>query len=93
MGKARLAAVCFNSAGDDEFNRQLDILRDLFSDEAQILEPVVLGAKIPEAEAVIFPQLLGDAYKKVAEIKKISVEELEKQTDLNAIKFFGLGKR
>jgi len=33
------------------------------------------------------------AAEKAAEIRRISVEELEKQTDLNATKFFGLKKR
>ena len=29
---------------------------------------------------------------KIAEIRKITIEEVEKQTDLNAIKFFNLKK-
>ncbi|HWU38371.1 MAG TPA: hypothetical protein VN203_12055, partial [Candidatus Acidoferrum sp.] len=42
--------------------------------EAELLEPVRVGAPIPaEADAAVFPQMLGDAYKHLADIQAIQV--------------------
>jgi hypothetical protein len=69
--KPRLVPVYFESAKRDEFNEQLNILKQLLAEEVELLEPVALGPKIPEAEAVLFPQLVGEAYKKIDILKKI----------------------
>lgn len=59
---------------DDDFTKQLNALKDMLADEAEFLEPIALGDSIPkEAEAVIFPQMLGDAYRMVDEFKKIKI--------------------
>jgi len=69
--KARLVPLYFKSGMDDEFKRQLASLKDLLAEEAEMLEPVALGARLPEADAVLFPQLLGDAFKQFDELRKI----------------------
>ncbi|UCH22675.1 MAG: hypothetical protein JSU83_05485 [Deltaproteobacteria bacterium] len=71
--KARLVPVCFKSGQDDEFHQQLTTLKALLTEEAEILEPVALGSALPEAEAVLFPQLLGDAFKQIDDLKKIDL--------------------
>jgi hypothetical protein len=71
--KPCLIPVYFQSGRDAEFNRQLAILRSLLAADAEIVDPVPLGSQFPHADAVIFPQLLGDAYKQIAEIKKIDL--------------------
>lgn len=71
--KARLVPVYFRTGKDDEFNQQLNTLRGLLKEEADILEPVALGSDYPEAEAVLFPQLLGDAFKQIDDIKRIDL--------------------
>jgi len=71
--KATLVPVYFTSGRDDDFNKQLDTLRELLTEEAEISEPVELGSPLPEAEAVIFPQLVGDAYKQIEDIKAIKL--------------------
>jgi L-fucose isomerase-like protein len=38
-----------------------------------LLEPTALGSSIPDADAVIFPQLLGEAFKRIEDIKKIEM--------------------
>jgi len=70
--KARLVPLYFNPGRDEDFDKQLGKLKELFKDEAEFLAPVELGAKVPEAEAVVFPQMLGRAfseYKKIAAVK------------------------
>ena len=75
--KARLVPVYFPSGKDtDDFNRQLNHLRRLLADDADILEPIALGSHIPDADAVVFPQILGDAYRMLGQFKAISLPML-----------------
>ena len=69
--KARILPIFFNSADDPDFNKQFQNLKNLLANEAEILTPVKLGSKLPDADAVVFPQMLGDAYRKLAEIKSL----------------------
>ena len=71
--KARLIPVYFMPGKNEDFDRQLTILKELLAEVADILEPVALGSELPDADAVVFPQLLGEAFKKIAEIKKIAL--------------------
>lgn len=71
--KARLVPLYFQTADDPEFIRRVAALRDLLAGEADILEPVALGAHLPEADAVVFPQVLGDAYRRLDDIKALTV--------------------
>ena len=71
--KARLVPVYFKSGRDDEYEQQVNRLAGLLAEEAKILEPVALGSSLPEAEAVVFPQLLGDAYSQTTELKAIEL--------------------
>lgn len=71
--KARLVPVYFKSGRDAVFNKQVDTLRRLLAEEAEVLEPAALGSPLPEAEAVVFPQILGDAYRQVNDFKKIDL--------------------
>lgn len=61
--KATLVPVHFKSGMDAEFTKHLAIVKDLLAAEAEVLPPVALGGKLPAgADAVVFPQLLGDAF-------------------------------
>jgi hypothetical protein len=48
---------------DDEFARQFRTLAAQLAGEADFLDPVLLGEHLPEADAIVFPQLIGDAFK------------------------------
>ena len=71
--KAKLIPIFFKSGNEDEFNNQLNTLRNLLVEDAEILEPIILSSTIPGADAVIFPQLLGDAFKQIDDLKKIKL--------------------
>jgi hypothetical protein len=74
MMKATLQPISFAINPDEEFIKQLATLRELLADEAEFLPAMPLGHPVPEAaEAVIFPQLLGDAYRRLADIMLIKV--------------------
>ena len=63
--KARLVPLYLDPGRDDDFDKQLAALHSLLESEAEFLQPVALGAPLPEAEAVVFPQVLGEAYRQV----------------------------
>jgi hypothetical protein len=67
--KATLVPVYFKTADDPDFVKQVIELKKLLADVADILEPTLLGSKIPDADGVIFPQMLGDAYRRLNEIQ------------------------
>lgn len=69
--KAALVPVYFKSADDPDFAKQLQELKGLLSEVADLLEPVELGKSIPGCDGVIFPQMLGDAYKRLKEIQAL----------------------
>lgn len=70
---ARLVPVCFDPGRDQDFDRQLGNLKALLADCAEILPPVALGQALPEADAVVFPQLLGEAYRRVEDFQAIAL--------------------
>jgi hypothetical protein len=69
--KAKLVPVYFRTADDPDFSTQLQKLRELLADEAEILAPVKLGEPVPDTDAVIFPQMLGDAFRLADDFKKL----------------------
>jgi hypothetical protein len=70
---ARLVPVSFGAADDPEFAAQTATLRELLAEDAVLLEPVALGSPLPEADAVVFPQMVGEAYRRVPEIRAIEL--------------------
>lgn len=70
---AKLVPIYFQTGINPDFEKQVAILRNLLSSDAEIAEPVALGSSLPAADAVVFPQLLGDAYKQLAAIKQIKL--------------------
>src|SRR5512133_843498 len=69
--KATIVPIYFRSADDPEFAAQLGKLRELLADEAEFLAPVKLGDPVPETDAVIFPQMLGDAFRLVEKFRDL----------------------
>jgi len=69
--KALLVPIYFKTADDPDFSAQLQKLHVLLEDDAEILPPVLLGESIPDADGVIFPEMLGAAYRQVEKIKQL----------------------
>ncbi len=69
--KAILVPVYFKSADDPDFVKQMAAIQPLLADVAEFLEPVKLGSPIPPTDGVIFPQMLGDAYRRLEEIQAL----------------------
>ncbi len=71
VNRPRLLPLSFSSTPDDVFSDQLKALHSLLSDCAEILPPAELGTELPPADAVVLPQLLGDAYRRVDAFRQI----------------------
>ncbi len=71
--KARLVPVYFVPGRDVDFDTQLAAMQTLLTDDVEFLQPVALGESLPEAEAVVFPQFLGEAYRQVENFRKIEL--------------------
>ena len=83
--KARLVPLYFDPGRDSDFDRMLEAVRPLLADRAEVLEPLPLGAPLPEAEAVLFPQLLGEAYREVDAFRAIDVPILFVTTEFGTL--------
>ncbi len=75
MAKARLVPIYFPGR-DADFDRQVANITGLLADVAEILPPVLVGNVLPDADAVVFPQMLGDAYHSVEAIRAINLPRL-----------------
>lgn len=82
--KARLIPLYFEDR-DDEFDEQLAILKGQLGEEVEFLDERPLGAALPEAEAVIFPQLLGEAYRRVEELKRVEMPVLTVTSEFGTV--------
>jgi hypothetical protein len=71
--KARLVPLYFEKGRDQDFDIQLARLKELLADDAEFLDELPLGADLPDADAVIFPQFLGEVYHMVDEFKAIDI--------------------
>lgn len=72
MKKARCVPLWFEAANErerGEFREQLARLEEFYGDVAEFLEPVCVGDPLPEADAVVFPQLIGAAFKEREKLK------------------------
>lgn len=70
---AQLLPVYFDPGRDAGFDRQLEVLRALLGRSADFLPPAALGAPLPPADAVIFPQLLGEAYRRLPAFRALTL--------------------
>ena len=83
--KARLVPVHFGAEMDDAFRQHLDIVTKLFAEEAEVLPPVALGARLPPADAVVFPQLVGQAFRQARALKRLTLPVLVLTSDFGTV--------
>lgn len=75
--KARIIPLYFTSADDPDFAAQLTALHELLAEDTEILAPAALGSVLPDGlDAVVIPQMLGDAYRRLAQFTALSLPVL-----------------
>lgn len=70
---AQVVPLYFKEGRDQDFDIQLNLLKKLLVDEVEFLPEVALGEKIPLVDAVLFPQILGEAYRQLDDFMAIDV--------------------
>ena len=83
--KAILQPLYFKSGMDDEFKSHLDLMHKFLKDEADFNEPIEVGKPMKDADAVILPQLLGDAFKQIDLLKRIKLPLLVATSDFGTV--------
>jgi hypothetical protein len=83
--KARLVPLYLVSADDPEFVFHTGRLRQLLAGEAELMAPLPLGAALPEADAVVFPQMVGEAYRRVADFRRLRLPVLVLTSDFGTM--------
>ncbi|MFC1922259.1 hypothetical protein ACFLY4_03130 [Chloroflexota bacterium] len=72
--RAKVAPLYFKKGRNDDFDIQLDLLKEILVDYIEFLDEVPFGGLIPsETDAVLFPQILGAAYDQLDDFKAINV--------------------
>lgn len=74
--KPRLVPLYFEPGRDGGFDSQLAHLSTLLAGDAEFLPAQPLGTPLPEAEGVVFPQLLGEAYRRVPDFRALRLPAL-----------------
>jgi hypothetical protein len=69
--KAKIVPIYFKTPEDPEFAAQLAKLTELLAEDAEFLPPVRLGGRVPTTDAVIFPQMLGEAFGLLEKFKRL----------------------
>lgn len=72
--RAKVVPLFFKQGRNQDFDIQLDLLKGILADDIEFLPEVGFGDPIPaEADAVLFPQILGEAYRQLDDFKAIQV--------------------
>jgi len=62
-----------NEREKEELQMQCERLKEMYGDLVEFTEPIPVGSKLPvDTEAVVFPQLVGAAFKEREELTKIT---------------------
>jgi hypothetical protein len=85
MMKPVLAPVYFDPGRDDEFDEQLARLVEMLGDVVEFTEPVALGRPVGAVDAVIFPQILGEAYRRLDDFRNLTVPILIVTTEFGTM--------
>ena len=75
--KAILAPIYFpatNVRERGEFQDQMKVLKEMYGDVAEFLEPVAAGETVSaEADAIVFPQMIFEAFRILIFLSQLSI--------------------
>jgi len=84
--RAKVTPLFFKKGRNEDFDIQLDLLKEILADYIEFLEEVPFGATLPsDTDAVLFPQILGAAYGQLADFKAIDVPILIVTTEFGTM--------
>jgi hypothetical protein len=68
--KAKIVPMRMKSGNWEKFNAIFDKLKEIYAEEAEFLPVVMMGDDIPEADAILFPNMEVDVYSNLPEFEK-----------------------
>ena len=71
--RAKVVPLFFKEGRDQDFDTQLNLLKEILADYVEFYPEVGFGDPIPDADAVLFPQILGEAYRQLDDFKAIDI--------------------
>ena len=84
--RAKVTPLYFEKGRNEDFDIQLNLLKQILVDYIEFLEETPLGDPIPpNSDAVLFPQILGAAYSQLADFKAIEVPILIVTTEFGTM--------
>ncbi len=84
--RAKVTPLFFKKGRNEDFDIQLDLLKEILADYIEFLEEVPLGDPIPsDTDAVLFPQILGAAYGQLYDFQAINVPILIVTTEFGTM--------
>ncbi len=84
--RAKVTPLFFKKGRNEDFDIQLNLLKDILADYIEFLEEVPLGDSFPpDSDAVLFPQILGAAYGQLDDFKAIDVPILIVTTEFGTM--------
>ena len=84
--RAKVVPLYFKIGRNEDFDIQLDLLKDILADYIEFLDEVEFGKSIPsEADGVLFPQILGAAYDQLDDFKAINIPILIVTTEFGTM--------
>lgn len=84
--KANVTPLYFKIGRNQDFDTQLDLLKEILADDVDFLPEVGFGDPIPaETDAVLFPQILGEAYRQLDDFKALEVPILIVTTEFGTM--------
>ena len=84
--RANVVPLYFKKGRNEDFDGQLNLLKEILADDIEFVDEVALGDPIPpEADAVLFPQILGAAYGQLSDFKAVDVPILIVTTEFGTM--------
>jgi hypothetical protein len=84
--RSKVTPLFFEKGRNEDFDTQLNLLKGILADYVEFQEEVPLGDPIPSnADAVLFPQILGAAYDQLDDFKAIGVPILIVTTEFGTM--------
>jgi hypothetical protein len=85
MSKPVLVPLYFDPGRDADFDKMLQALTALLGEQADFLPPRPLGSPLGDADAAVFPQLLGEGYRQAERFKAIKIPKLLLTTEFGTL--------
>ena len=84
--RSKVTPLYFEKGRNEDFDIQLKLLKETLADYVEFQEDIPLGDPVPaNADAVLFPQILGAAYDQLDDFKALNIPILIVTTEFGTM--------